>query len=89
MADIGVQQTDTAIYRVTVTEADGSTLHEVTAEAAALDRLGAGSTPEQVIEASFRFLLDREPKESILSRFHIEVISRYFPEFPAQIGSYL
>jgi hypothetical protein len=30
------------------------------------DRLGGGHAPERVIEAAFAFLLDREPKESIL-----------------------
>jgi hypothetical protein len=29
----------------------------------------------------FRFLLGREPKESILGRFDATAISRYFPEF--------
>jgi hypothetical protein len=38
-------------------------------------------TPERCLEATFRFLLDREPKESILGRFDATVISRYFPEF--------
>src|ERR1700691_3368617 len=35
-------------------------------------------TPERVLKASFRFLLDREPKESILGRFDVSVIARYF-----------
>jgi hypothetical protein len=47
-------------------------------------RLTAGKhTPERCLEAAFRFLLDREPKESILGRFDVTVISRYFPEFGA------
>jgi hypothetical protein len=29
----------------------------------------------------FQFLLDREPKVSILRRFDVTGISRYFPEF--------
>jgi hypothetical protein len=33
-----------------------------------------------MIEAAFRFLLAREPKESILARFDVSVISRYFPQ---------
>ena len=45
------------------------------------DRLTAGKhTPERCLEAAFRFLLDREPKESILSRFAVTVIA-LFPEF--------
>jgi hypothetical protein len=42
-----------------------------------------------VVEAAFRFLLDREPKEAILSRFDITVISRYFPEFERELPGYL
>jgi hypothetical protein len=46
------------------------------------ERLTAGKhTPERCLEAAFRFLLDRESKESILRRFDVTAISRYFPEF--------
>jgi hypothetical protein len=30
-------------------------------------------------------LLEREPKESILNRFDLSVISRYFPEYEREI----
>jgi hypothetical protein len=54
------------------------------------DRLTAGKhTPERCLEAAFRFLLDREPKESILSRFDVTGISRYFPEFEQELPRYL
>jgi hypothetical protein len=50
------------------------------------ERLNAGKhTPERCLEAAFRFLLDREPKESILRRFDVTVISRYFPEFEREL----
>jgi len=38
-------------------------------------------TKEELIKKSFEFLLEREPKESILSRFRLQLINRYFPEF--------
>ena len=47
------------------------------------------TTPERCLEAAFRFLLDREPKESILRRFDVTVISRYFPEFERELPRYL
>jgi hypothetical protein len=54
------------------------------------ERLTDGKhTPERCIEAAFRFLLDREPKESILGRFDVTVISRYFPEFERELPRYL
>jgi len=37
---------------------------------------------------AFRFLLDREPKESILGRFDVTAISRYFPEFEREMPRY-
>ena len=45
--------------------------------------------PEHCIEAAFQFLLDREPQDSILQRFDISVISRYFPEFERELPRYL
>jgi hypothetical protein len=39
--------------------------------------------------AAFRFLLEREPKESILARFDVSVIARYFPEFERELPRYL
>ena len=48
-----------------------------------------GADPVQGVEAAMRFLLDREPKESILPAFDIDVIRRYFPEFDDALPSYL
>ena len=36
-----------------------------------------------------RFLIDREPKESILSAFDTNVVRRYFPEFDDAFPGYL
>jgi len=36
---------------------------------------------EEYVKKSFEFLLEREPKESILRQFDITKISYYFPEF--------
>jgi hypothetical protein len=52
--------------------------------------LAAGAhEPERCIEAAFRFLLDREPKESILRKFDVTQIARYFPEFGREMPRYL
>jgi len=37
---------------------------------------------ELLVEKSFEFLLEREPKESILSEFDIMIIAKHFPEYP-------
>lgn len=36
---------------------------------------------EELIKKSFEFLLEREPKESILRSFNLKVIQKYFPEY--------
>jgi len=36
---------------------------------------------KELIEFSFKFLLEREPSTSILSSFELSVISGYFPEY--------
>jgi hypothetical protein len=77
-------------FEVVVREAQGETRHHVTMTREACDRLTGGKyTPERCLEAAFRFLLDRESKESILRRFDVTVISRYFPEFERELPRYL
>ncbi len=75
-------------FQVVVREGGGETRHEVTVKAADLARLGGGEGGAALVEAAFAFLLDREPKESILSRFDLSVISRYFPEFERELPRY-
>ena len=36
---------------------------------------------KELIEFSFKFLLEREPNTSILSSFELSLISTYFPEY--------
>lgn len=76
-------------FDVVVREAGSATRHRVTLSRADCERLGRGSAPDRLIEAAFRFLLDREPKESILARFDLCVVSRYFPEFEHELPTYL
>lgn len=80
---------DPLAFEVMVGDDAERTRHEVTATPGELDRLGGGVSVERCIEAAFRFLLDREPKGAIMHRFEIAVISRYFPEFEAELHGYL
>ena len=85
MATITVTQGGDAVYRVTVVEGASQSVHDVTVTPADVDRYAPGTSPERLVEASFAFLLDREPKESILARFELPVIERYFPDYPRRI----
>jgi hypothetical protein len=89
MSSIDVTALGDDRYRVEVTDGGGVSRHEVTASAADVERLGGGTAAERLISASFAFLLEREPKESILSRFDLPVIGRYFPEYEKEIRSRL
>jgi hypothetical protein len=75
-------------FQVRLTDADGtSTDHEVTLSRADWERFGVGyRTPEELIEAAFLFLLEREPKEQILAAFDLAQITRYFPSFGRDIS---
>ena len=71
---------------VTVTEGGSATTHEVTVSPAVLARLAPGSPdPGDLVRRSFAFLLAREAKESILGRFDLPLIGRYFPEYERTI----
>lgn len=89
MAEINVSKIDEHRYRVEVREASSSTVHEVAVSERDVRRYAGDVEPARLIEASFRFLLERERKESILRHFKLPVIERYFPDYPARIGEYL
>ena len=75
---------------VTVRDGGGKSEYQVTFDEWGRKTAAArGATQEGLIEACFRFLLDREPKETILPRFRLSVIGRYFPEVDDRIGDYL
>jgi hypothetical protein len=84
-AQISVDSSGGSVYRVVVAQGRNTTTHEVTVTAEDVARYAPGSTPERLLEASFEFLLEREPASSILSRFALPVIERYFPEYPRVI----
>lgn len=77
-------------FLVQVRDTEGESSYDVTLGQKTYERLsGEKYAPETCVEAAFRFLLDREPKQSILSSFDIKQISKYFPEFEATLPEYL
>lgn len=85
-AKIEVEKLDASHFRVCVTEAGSESSHQVTLDPKDYARLAAGAVePQELIRRSFEFLLEREPKESILGRFDLSVIGRYFPEYEREI----
>ena len=43
---------------------------------------------EELLNFSFNFLLEREPNTTILSKFEIIVISKYFSEYISKVENY-
>ncbi len=67
--EVKVASRNETIHRVTLRESDRRRL------------VGAKISAEKLIEASFHFLLEREPNTSILATFDLPIIGRYFPEY--------
>jgi hypothetical protein len=69
-----------------VVESDtAETEHEVLVDRETLNDLAPGATPEVLVAESFRFLLEREPPESILRSFELPIIGRYFGDYADEI----
>ncbi|MGH2703927.1 MAG: hypothetical protein ACRDJ4_02170 [Actinomycetota bacterium] len=81
MADLDIAPLGDGHFRVRLTEGGSTSTHDVKVPAESMQRLGWPGTPEELLRRAFHFLLEREPKESILSSFDIDAIGRYFPEW--------
>ncbi|MBF0626205.1 MAG: hypothetical protein HQL82_15545 [Magnetococcales bacterium] len=76
-------------FEAEIVEGGSRTSHRVTMDSATREHMGCtGMDPVRCVEAAFRFLLEREPKEAIMVQFDITVIGRYFPQFFREIGRY-
>lgn len=76
--------------RVTVNDGEGITRHNVTVSRKYAESIMSTiDDPQELVRASFEFLLDRESKESILSSFDLRDIETYFPEYPNKISEYM
>ena len=66
------------------------TQHDVTVNGDYLRLIAQeGSSVGSVVEASFRFLLEREQRESILRRFDLPAIGHFFPQYEEVIRARL
>jgi len=87
MTQLTVTQQAGGTFRV---QTPAGTSHEVSVPAGFPASLGCDRVaPEELVRASFEFLLEREPASSILRAFSLDVISRYFPGYPAEISARL
>ncbi|MEK7576784.1 MAG: hypothetical protein AAB482_03785, partial [Patescibacteria group bacterium] len=78
-AQIDVEEIEHGLYDVVVDSFTTARSFRVTLSDELFEYLGAGRTREELIRDAFRFLLEREPKESILEEFDIDDIKKYYP----------
>ncbi|PPR28026.1 MAG: hypothetical protein CFH31_01226 [Alphaproteobacteria bacterium MarineAlpha9_Bin1] len=75
-------------FEVTVSS-NTTTKHIVTLSNEVHNKLTNGKvTKKELLDFSFKFLLDREPNTSILSSFELTVISQYFPEYENAVNDW-
>ncbi|MBZ5501091.1 MAG: hypothetical protein LAN59_02475 [Acidobacteriia bacterium] len=85
-ANIDVQDLGGGAFRVRISEGASQSAHRVTLKPGDYDRLAKGAVePAELVRRSFEFLLEHEPKESILAQFDLTEIGRYFPQFEREI----
>lgn len=71
---------------VTVEDRTGQSRHTVSVPEDDYRTLSEGDVDvDELVRESFEFLLDREPRQSIMAQFDIMTISRYFPEYENRI----
>ena len=89
-AKIEIEKTGDFEFRIRIIEKSGESTHHVSIKQDDYNRLTGGKIePDELVKRSFEFLLEREPKESILARFDLSIISRYFPEYESEIKRHL
>ena len=82
---LSIKKLSDDVFTVTVAETS-TTTHTVTITDQSLNDLTDNNvTKTQLLEFSFKFLLEREPNTSILSSFDIKVISRYFSDYKDEV----
>ena len=82
---ISIKKLTDNVLQVTVADSM-TTTHEVTVTDQSLTDLTDNKvTKEQLLDFSFDFLLDREPNTSILPKFDINVISKYFSDYRSEV----
>jgi hypothetical protein len=85
--DLDITAAGTHRYDVVITDRSGrETSHTVDVPTGLLQRLGLSDAQEPLlVRASMKYLLEREPPSSILREFSLDVIARYFPDYPTDI----
>lgn len=83
MRRVTVKKIDDRHFQVEIADGSASTTHDVEIPAGFLDDLAVDD--RRVISETFAFLLEREPASSIMRHFSLDVVTRFFPEYPDEL----
>jgi hypothetical protein len=87
MAEIEISASGEREFEVEIHDEGRRTTHHVTVPRGFADAPELRDVdPEALVRESFRYLLEREPASSILSRFELGDIATYFPDYPGEIA---
>ena len=82
---VSIKNRNNSVFEVTIADSI-TTTHTVTVTDQSLTDLTDNNvTKTQLLEFSFRFLLDREPNTSILPSFDINIILKYFSDYRDEV----
>lgn len=88
--DVRVAPRTDGSWDVVIAVPGGASRHVVRVPPGLAETLGcAGLSDAELVRASFGFLLEREPATSILRQFTLDEISRYYPEYGAELRRYV
>ena len=85
MSEVTVTAMGPGQFEVQVTEGATITIHQVSVPREMTEELGGDIDQEELVRASFDYLLEREPATSILREFSLDVIPQYFPDYREEI----
>ena len=86
MADMTITSRGPREFDVRLRDGDDETSHHVSVPESLIEELDLPEDDlERVVRESFEFLLEREPASSIMTEFSLDVIARYFPEYPREL----
>lgn len=90
MSEITVTELEPGTFGVEVDEGHQTTGHRVRVPEAFVEEAGLSAVaPEELVRATFAFLLEREPATSILSEFGLDDVLRYYPSYVDELQSRL
>ena len=76
-----IEESPNLTFEVTVNEEISSTRHLLMMGDNFYKGLNTEVSPEKIIEESFFFLLSKEPKEMIYSKFDVSIITNYYYDY--------